>query len=95
MRFAADYNETLEVFFYTGRWNKRPSLRFSVSCLCNGDCAGTRALCGMAFETKPVTQIQRKDSTQFNKQPPSDYAIRDWQRRFLASMIAREVADRV
>jgi hypothetical protein len=37
MRFAADHSETLEVFFYADRWNKRPSLRFSVSCLWNGD----------------------------------------------------------
>jgi hypothetical protein len=36
-------------FFVADRWNKRPSLRFSVSCLWNGDCAGTRALCGKAF----------------------------------------------
>jgi hypothetical protein len=55
-----------------------------------------RALCvGWLFEAKSVTQTQRNDRTQFNKQPPSAYAIRDWQRRFLASMIAREVADRV
>jgi hypothetical protein len=32
MRYAADYSETLEVFFYMDRWNKRPSLRFSVVC---------------------------------------------------------------
>jgi hypothetical protein len=79
MRFAADYSETLEVFFYADGWNERPSLRFSVSCLWNGDCAGKRALCGMAFWDK----TQRNYRTQFNKQPPSDYAIRDWQRRFL------------
>ncbi|PNF41805.1 hypothetical protein B7P43_G02603 [Cryptotermes secundus] len=34
------------------------------------------------FETKSVTQTQRNYRTQFNKQPPSDKAIRDWQRRF-------------
>jgi hypothetical protein len=65
-------------FFYADRWNERPSLRFSVSCLWNGDCAG-----GVTFWTKSVTQTQRNDRTQFNKQPPSDYAIRDWQRRVL------------
>jgi hypothetical protein len=55
-----------------------------------------RALCvGWLLETKSVTQTQRNDRAQFYKQAPSDYAIRDWQRRFLASMIAREVADRV
>jgi hypothetical protein len=38
---------------------------------------------GWLFETKSVTQAQRNYSTQFNKQPQSDYAIRDWQRRYL------------
>jgi hypothetical protein len=34
MRFAADYSETLKVFFSDADiWNKRPSLCFSVSCL--------------------------------------------------------------
>jgi hypothetical protein len=43
-----------------------------------------RALCvGWLFETKSVTQTQQNYLTQFNKQPPSDYAIRDWQQRFL------------
>jgi hypothetical protein len=37
MRFVADYSETLEVLFDVDRWNRRPSLRFSVSCLWNGD----------------------------------------------------------
>jgi hypothetical protein len=32
MRFAADYSETLQVFFYAGRSNKQLSLRFSVVC---------------------------------------------------------------
>jgi hypothetical protein len=42
------------------------------------------ALCvGWLFETKSVTQTQRNYRTQFNKQPLSDYAIRDWQWRFL------------
>jgi hypothetical protein len=82
MRFAADYSETLEVFFDADRWNKRPSLRFSV--VCEIATVQERALCvGWLFETKSVTQTQRNYRTQFNKQPPSDYAIRDWQRRFL------------
>jgi hypothetical protein len=55
-------------------WHKRPSLRFSISCLWNGDCAGTRTLCRMAFGDKIS---QRNYHTQFNKQPPSDKAIRD------------------
>jgi hypothetical protein len=38
---------------------------------------------GWLFETKSVAQSQRNYRTQFNKQPPSDYAITDWQRRFL------------
>jgi hypothetical protein len=37
---------------------------------------------GWLFETKSDTQTQRNYRTQFNKQPPSDNAIRDWQRRF-------------
>jgi hypothetical protein len=37
MRFAADYSEALEVFFDVDRWNMRPSLRFSVSCLWSSD----------------------------------------------------------
>jgi hypothetical protein len=42
------------------------------------------ALCvGWLFETKSVAQTQRNYRAQFNKQPPSDYAIRDWQRRLL------------
>jgi hypothetical protein len=52
MRFTADHSENLEVFFASNRLYKRPSLRFSVSCLRNGDCAITRALCGMAFWDK-------------------------------------------
>jgi hypothetical protein len=39
-------------FFPRHWWHKRPSLSFSVTCLWNGDCAGTRALCGMAFWDK-------------------------------------------
>jgi hypothetical protein len=38
---------------------------------------------GWLFQTKSVIQTQRNYRAQFNKQPPSDYAIRDWQRRFL------------
>jgi hypothetical protein len=34
MRFVADYSESLEVFFCDAdRWNKWPSLRFSVRCI--------------------------------------------------------------
>jgi hypothetical protein len=45
----------------------------------------TAKLCTFFFDADrwTVTQTQRNDRTQFNKQPPSDYAIRDWQRRFL------------
>jgi hypothetical protein len=32
MQFAADYSEALEVFFDVDRWNRQPSLRFSVVC---------------------------------------------------------------
>jgi hypothetical protein len=38
---------------------------------------------GWLFETISVMQTQRNYPTQFNKQPLSDYAIRDWQQRFL------------
>jgi hypothetical protein len=54
---------------------------FSQSVVCEMATVQERALCvGWLFETKSVTQTQRNDRTQFNKQPPSDY---DWQRRFL------------
>jgi hypothetical protein len=56
-------------FFDPDRWIKWPSLRFSVSCLWNGHCAGTRPCVGWLFEIKSAAQTQ----------PPSDYAIRDWQ----------------
>jgi hypothetical protein len=58
MRFAADYSETLEGFFHADRWNKRSSLRFSVS-VCEMATVQERALCvGWLFETKSVTQTQ-------------------------------------
>jgi hypothetical protein len=47
MRFAADYSETLEVLFDANRWNKRPSLRFSV--VYEMATVQERALYGMAF----------------------------------------------
>jgi hypothetical protein len=59
-------------------------LYVSQSVLCEMATVQERTLCvGWLFETKSVTQTQRNYRTQFNKQPPSDYAIRDWQRRFL------------
>jgi hypothetical protein len=49
-------------------------LYVSQSVVCEMANVQERALCvGWLFETKSVTQTQ----------PPSDYAIRDWQRRFL------------
>jgi hypothetical protein len=74
-------------------------LYVSQSVVCEMASVQERARCGgWLFETKSVTQTQRHYRTQFNKQPPSDSAIRDWQWRFLETgsvMIAREVADRV
>jgi hypothetical protein len=65
-------------FFLTPTDGISRHLYLSLSVVCEM-AAGMRALCGMAFWDK----ISHPDSTQFNKQPPSDYAIRDWQRRFL------------
>jgi hypothetical protein len=38
---------------------------------------------GWLSETKSVTQNKRNYRTLFNKQPPSDKTIRDWQQCFL------------
>jgi hypothetical protein len=54
-------------------------LYFSQAVVCEMATLQERVL----FETKSVTQTQRNYRTQFSKQPPSDYEIRDWQRRFL------------
>jgi transposase len=52
-------------------------LYLSQSVVCEMETVHERARCvGWLFETKSV-------HTEFNKQPPSDKAIRDWQRRFL------------
>jgi hypothetical protein len=84
MRFAADYSETLEVFFLTPTDGISGHLYVSQSVFCEMATVQECALCvGWLFETKSVTQTQRNYRTQFNKEPPSDYAIRDWQRRFL------------
>jgi hypothetical protein len=59
-------------------------LYVSQSVVCEMATVQERALCvAWLFERKSVTQTQRNYHTQFNKQPPSDYARRDWQRRFL------------
>jgi hypothetical protein len=78
MLFTADYSETLEVFFMqtdgiSGHIYVSQTVVYEMATV--QECA--------LFETKSVTQTQRNYRTQFNKQPPSDYAIRDWQRRFL------------
>jgi hypothetical protein len=58
-------------------------LYVSQSVVCEMATVQERALCvWWLLETKSVTQTQRNYCTQFNKQPPSDYAIRDWQRCF-------------
>jgi hypothetical protein len=57
-------------------------LYVSQSVICEMATVQEGARCvGWLFETKSVTQTQRTYRTQFNKQPPSDKAIRDWQRR--------------
>jgi hypothetical protein len=59
-------------------------LYVSQSVVCDMATVQVRARCvGWLFETKSVTQTQLNYRTQFNKQPPSDTTIRDWQRRFL------------
>jgi hypothetical protein len=59
-------------------------LYVSQSVVCEMVTVQESALClGWLFETKSVTQTQRNYRTQLNKPPPSDYAIRDWQRCFL------------
>jgi hypothetical protein len=84
MRFAADYSETLEVFL-TPTDGISCHLYVFQSVVCEMT-VQERALCvGWLFETKSVTQTRRSDRTQVDKQPPSDYAIRDWQRHFLAT----------
>jgi hypothetical protein len=71
MWFEADYSETMEVFFDGDGLNNRPSLHFPVSCLWSGECAGTRALCGMAFWDK----ISHPDST---KLPHTHHCATRW-----------------
>jgi hypothetical protein len=85
MRFVADYSETLEVFFSLMPIDGISGhLYVSKPVVCEMATVQERAVCvGWLFETKSVTQTQRSYRTQFNKQPPSDYAVRDWQRQFL------------
>jgi hypothetical protein len=81
MRFAADYSETLEVFLpptdgISGH------LYISQSVVCEMATVQERPRCvGWLFETKSVTQTERNYRTQFNKQPPSDHAIRENRRK--------------
>jgi hypothetical protein len=73
-------------FVLTPTYGISGHLYVSQSVVCEMVTVQERALCvGWRFETKSVTQTQRNDRTQFDKQPPSDYAIRDWQRCFLAT----------
>jgi hypothetical protein len=71
-------------FFLTPTDGISGHIYVSQSVVCEIVTVQERAFCvGCLFETKSVTQTQRNYRTQFNKQPPSDYVIRDWQRRFL------------
>jgi hypothetical protein len=83
MRFVADYSETLVVLFLMPTYGISGHLYVSQSVVCEMATVQKRALCvEWLFDTKSATNTQRNYCTQFNKQPPSDYAIRDWQRRF-------------
>jgi hypothetical protein len=86
MRFAADYSETLEVFFLSRTYGIIGHLYVFQSGGCEMATVQERALCvGWLFQTKSVTQTSQNYRTQFNKQPPSDYAMatafpRNWLR---------------
>jgi hypothetical protein len=57
MRFAADYSETLEVFFFTPTDGISGHLYVSQPVVCEIATVQERALCvGWLFETKSVTQ---------------------------------------
>jgi hypothetical protein len=73
-------------FFLTPADGISGHLYVSQSVVCEMATVQERALrVGWLFNMKSVTQTQPSDRAHFNKQPPSDYAIRDWQRRFLAT----------
>jgi hypothetical protein len=75
---------TAKLFFSTPTDGISGHLYVSQSVVCEMATVQERALCvGWLFETKLVTQTRRNYRIQSNKQPPSDYAIRDWQWRFL------------
>jgi hypothetical protein len=89
MRFAADHNVNLDVFLspidgISGHLYVSQSVVYEMATV------QERTRCvGWLFEKKSVTQTQRNYRTQFNKQPPSDKAIRDWQRCFLETVMSR------
>jgi hypothetical protein len=73
-------------FFFMSTDGISGHLYDSQSVVCEVATVQERELCvGWRFETKSVAQTQRNYRSQFNKQPSSDYAIRDWQRRFLGT----------
>jgi hypothetical protein len=76
-------------FFLTSTDGICGHLYVSQSVVCEMETVEERALCGRwLFQTKSVTQTQRNDRAQLNKQSPVSWKL-------AASMIAREVADRV
>jgi hypothetical protein len=76
-------------FFLTPTDRISGHLYVSQSVVCEMATVQERALCvGWLFGTKSVTQTQRNYRTQFNEQPPSDYAIR------LPTAFPRSVHDR-
>jgi hypothetical protein len=69
MRFAADYSETLKVFFLMPTDGISGHFYVPQSVVWEMATVQERALCvGWLFETKSVTQTQRNYRTQFNKQ---------------------------
>jgi hypothetical protein len=83
MQFAADHSETLELFFLPTD-GISDHFYISQSVVCEMLTMQEHTCCvGWHFEAKSVTQAQRNYCTQFNKQPLSDKAIRDWQWHFL------------
>jgi hypothetical protein len=84
MRFPADYSEALEVFFFFLMPTDGISAHLYVSQ--SVDCEMATVLCvGWLLRQNQSPRLKGNYRTQFNKQPPSDYAIRDWQRRFLGT----------
>jgi hypothetical protein len=78
---VADHSKTLDFFFCRQQIGISGHLYVSQSVVCEMATMQKHTRCvGWLFETKSVTQSQQNYRAQFNKQPPSDKAIRDWER---------------